>query len=301
MNSITLLAVCLCAGMLLRRTGRFPDSTPKVLNGYVIHLALPALALLHVHRLTIRPDLLLTGLMSWIVFAAAYLFFRFLERRRMFDRPTTAALILVAGLGNTSFVGLPMIEAWYGKEMLGVGVIADQIGTFPALTTLGILVAARYASGGVSRKETIRKILLFPPFQALILALVTKPLAYPEWMTTILVKLGDTVTPLALVSVGYQLRLSQMGGELKGLSIGLAYKLILAPALIALLYLGILGVRGEIIQVTVFEAAMAPMITAGIVAVDHDFNPRLVALLLGVGIPVSFLTLPLWWYLLRAF
>lgn len=301
MNSIILLAVCLGAGMLLRRTGRFPDSTPKVLNGYVIHIALPALALQHVHRLQIRPDLFLTALMSWIVFGAGYLFFRTFERRGTFDRSTTAALILVAGLGNTSFVGLPMIEAYYGKEMLGVGVIADQLGTFPALTVLGILVAARYSSGGVTTGETIRKILLFPPFQALVLALVTKPLPYPEWLTVILGKLGDTVTPLALVSVGYQLRFAQMGGELKGLSTGLLYKLILAPALISFIYLGILGVRGEVIQVTVFEAAMAPMITAGIVAVDHDFNPRLVALLLGIGIPVSFLTLPLWWYLLRSF
>lgn len=301
MNSIILLAVCLAAGMLLRRTGRFPDTTPRVLNGYVIHLALPALALHHVHRLHIRSDLLLTGMMSWIVFGGGYLSFRFLEKRGVLDPRTTAALILVAGLGNTSFVGLPMIEAYYGTDLLGVGVIADQLGTFPALTVLGIMVAARYSTGEATISETFRKILLFPPFQALVLALVTKPFHYPEWFTAILSKLGETVTPLALVSVGYQLRFADVRGEMKPLSIGLLYKLILAPALITLLYVGIFGARGEVIQVTIFEAAMAPMITAGIVAVDHDFNPRLVALLLGIGIPVSFLTLPLWWSILRVF
>lgn len=52
-------------------------------------------------------------------------------------------------------------------------------------------------------------------------------------------------------------------------------------------------------QVTLFEAAMAPMISAGIIAVDHRLNPPLVALMVGIGIPLSFVTLPVWWWLLR--
>jgi predicted permease len=40
------------------------------------------------------------------------------------------------------------------------------------------------------------------------------------------------------------------------------------------------------------------MITAGIVAVEHDLEPQLVALLLGIGIPLSFFSLWGWWHLL---
>jgi len=43
---------------------------------------------------------------------------------------------------------------------------------------------------------------------------------------------------------------------------------------------------------------MPPMITAGIIAVEHDLEPELVALMVGVGIPLSFLTLAGWWWLL---
>jgi len=71
--------------------------------------------------------------------------------------------------------------------------------------------------------------------------------------------------------------------------------------LIAAIYLGLLGLRGTAIQVTIFEAAMAPMITAGIIAMDHDLDPPLVTMMLGIGIPLSFATLPLWAMLLRAF
>ncbi len=51
-------------------------------------------------------------------------------------------------------------------------------------------------------------------------------------------------------------------------------------------------------RVTVFESAMAPMIGASIVAMDHDLDPPLLTLMLGVGVALSFLTLPVWWYLL---
>jgi predicted permease len=45
---------------------------------------------------------------------------------------------------------------------------------------------------------------------------------------------------------------------------------------------------------------MAPQIGAAIVAVDHDLDPPLVTLMVGLGIPLSFLTLPLWWHILKS-
>jgi hypothetical protein len=44
--------------------------------------------------------------------------------------------------------------------------------------------------------------------------------------------------------------------------------------------------------ITIFEAAMAGQIGAAIVAVDHESNPALVTLMVGIGMPPSFLALP---------
>ena len=294
MANIILLALCLLAGIGLRRNGRFPAATPAALNGFVIHISLPALAILHIHNLRIDPSLGLTAAMPWLLFGGAWALFAIAGKALNLERRRIGALVLVAGLGNTSFVGLPMIEAYYGREQLGIGIIADQLGTFMTLSTLGIMAATLYSSGSISPRQMVRKIALFPPFQALVLALLLKPLAFPAWAVVILQKLGDTLTPLALFSVGFQLHFGGLRAVLRPLTAGLAYKLFLGPALIYLLYVTLLGATGVATQVTVFEAAMAPMITAGIIAVDHDLEPPLVAMLVGIGIPLSFVTLHLW-------
>lgn len=299
MSNIVLLVVCLLAGIGLRKTGRFSDYMPQSLNGFIIYISLPALALFHIHDLKMSGSLVYTGLMAWVLFGLGVLFFYAVGKWFRLERPTVGALILIGGLGNTSFVGLPMIEAYYGKSLLGVGIVADLMGSFFVLSTLGIFVATTYSSGAVDARKIAQKVLTFPPFLALVVAFLSKPVPFPGWLDYVLVQLGGTLTPLALVSVGFQLRLSQIKGEIKPLSLGLFYKMILGPVLVALIFVELLGGHGITMQVTIFEAAMGPMISAGIVAVEHKLNPTLVSLMLGIGIPLSFLTLPGWYWLLQ--
>jgi malate permease and related proteins len=299
MPNLILLIACFLLGALLRRLGRLPDATPSVLNAFIINVSLPALTLLYVHELPLDRSLAYPTAMAWVLFGLGMIFFVTLGRAAGWSRGTVGGLILVGSLANTSFLGLPMIETFYGKEHLGLGILIDQLGTYMVLSTLGILIAVTYAAGAVSPAAIARKILRFPPFQAVLLALALKPLDYPGGLEVVLGKLGGTLAPLALVSVGYQLRLAELRGRFAALSAGLAFKLVMGPALVLALFAGALGAGGPHIQVTIFEAAMAPQIGASIVALEHKLDPPLVTLMVGIGIPLSFLTLPLWWYVLQ--
>jgi predicted permease len=53
------------------------------------------------------------------------------------------------------------------------------------------------------------------------------------------------------------------------------------------------------IEVSIMEAAMAPMITASILASTHGLKPRLSSMMIGYGIPLSFITLTVWYFILR--
>lgn len=299
MNNLILLVTCFIAGILLRRSGRMQEHAPATLNSFIIHVSLPALTLLYLHELKLTADMGFIAAMAWIHFALAAGFFWLAGKWLALPRPTVGALMLTGGLGNTSFLGLPMIEAYYGKEAIVTGLIADQLGTFLVLSILGITVAGLYSSGAPSARIILRRIALFPPFIAMIIALALIPVTYPEWFTLLLKRLGDTLAPLALLSVGLQLKLGHIAGNGSSLGIGLLFKLILAPLAIFLLYVPLLGASGQAIQVTLFEAAMPPMITAAIVASEHDLDPPLANLMVAVGLILSFFTLAGWWWVMR--
>jgi predicted permease len=277
-----------------------PDNAPATLNSFIIHISLPALTLLYIHELHFSGDIVLTAVMPWLIFMLSAGFFWLAGKWLHLSRATTGALIMLGGLGNTSFVGVPMVEAFYGHAGIPTAIVADQLGSFFVLSVLGITVAGIYSSGRPTAAEIAKRIVLFPPFIALVIALLLIPIEYADWFTVILKRLSDTLAPLALFSVGMQLRLGHIAEHKRNLALGLLFKLALAPLAIYLLYVQVLGAHGQVMQVTLFEAAMPPMIAGAIVANQHDLDPPLVNLLVAVGIVLSFITLSGWWYLLRA-
>jgi predicted permease len=188
-----------------------------------------------------------------------------------------------------------MIDSFYGTTGMPVGIIIDQLGTYLVLSTIGIFTICTYSQASVSRPEMIRRIITFPPLIALVAAVTLMPFDYPALMTSVLSRLGNTLAPLALVSVGLQLNLAAMRGNGALMAMGLCYKLVMAPILIALVYVGLIGLHGQTTKITLFESAMAPQIGGAIVAIQYGLNAQLISLMVGIGTLLSFVTLPLWW------
>jgi hypothetical protein len=297
MSAMLLLLLCLVAGAVLRNTGRLSEAAPATLNAYVINLALPALALAHLHRTELTSGLLASAAGAWLMLGVAAVFFSYAARRMNLGPAATGALILTGGLANTSFVGLPMIEAWIGREGLPYGIVIDQLGSYLALSTFGLLVAARYGGQAIHWSVMWRRIVTFPPLIAVVLALALRPFAFPATLDDALVRLGSTVAPVALLAVGCQLRLGELWPNRGALALGLGYKLVLGPLLVAAACLAFMdaGPTNDLARtVVVFEAAMGPMIGAAVVANHYKLDSALTSLMVGVGIPLSLLAAPLW-------
>lgn len=298
MANIALLALCFAAGWLARRSGRFPSETPAVLGAWVMWLALPALVVGTIHGIAFRPELLLGALSLWVVFSLAA-GATLLAVRLGADRKVAGALGLTAGLGNTAFVGLPLLEALGGREAMRLGLVVDQLGSFLVLSFLALPFAAHLKGGRTSALALAKRVAAFPPFVALVVALITRPFEYPPVLDAVLHRLADTLSPIALASIGYQLRVAALRRSLMPLLAGLFYKMILAPLLVVSLLWALAPRLGLLERVAVTQAAMAPMVTAAILAAEHEFDAELAALMVGLGVPLSFVSVPLLWALLE--
>ena len=290
-------------GVALRYVKAFPANSYAALNQFVIHISLPALALYYIPKIEINAQLLFPLGIAWIGFVLSYLFFTILGSIFGWSRKLTGCLILMGGLGNTSFVGFPVIEALYGKPGLQTAIIVDQPGSFMVMATLGIIVAALYSRGTPNPKTIIFKIITFPPFIAFFIAVAMNILKFdfiPD-LQSVFQKLGNTVTPIALVAVGLQLKFDKRSKHYHFLVLGLFFKLMITPAFFYILYKLIFNQNSLQIDVSIMEAAMAPMITASVLATSYGLKPKLSTMMIGIGIPLSFLTLAFWYWILIAF
>lgn len=262
----------------------------------MINVALPAAALRDVHGVTVDADWLLAGLSPWLGVLLAVALLVPLARRLHWTRQRTGALLLVAGWGNTSFVGLPMVAAYAGSQWLGLVLFIDLFGSYLSLSILGIAIATLCAKERYSAGRVLLRIVTFPPLIAIVLALAVNDQARPAWLDGILENLAATLTPLALAAVGYAIRIDRLKGRLAPLGVALGFRLAIAPAALLALF-AVMGVLADpASRVTVLEMAMPPMLGASIIAIDHELEPDLVALVIGIGIPLSMLTAPLWWW-----
>jgi hypothetical protein len=127
-----------------------------------------------------------------------------------------------------------------------------------------------------------------------VLAFALRAVAFPPFLTSLLEKLASLVVPLALLAVGWQLRLDARGlrEHASPLALGLGVRLVVAPLVVYLVVQRALGVTGLVGDVAVAEAAMAPMITGALLAMESELAPRLATLMVGVGVPLSLLTVP---------
>jgi len=298
LTNFIIIAVSFLAGMAFKRFRIFPVTTPDVLNQYIIYIPLPAITLYYIQKLELDAGMLYPVVTPWLVFVIAFMLFYALYRMQLLEKKTAGALTLLCGLGNTSFLGFPMVEMFYGKEGLQTAVLCDQPGSFTVLSTIGIATAVFYSSGKTGFGAVFKRMFTFPPFVFFVAALFLRGVAFPGWLDISLLQLGGTLTPAALVSVGFQLNFSHISSNIRTILLGLVYKLAAAPALFYLLYIVVQNGDSQVIKITILEAAMAPMITAGVIASKYDLKPSLVSGLLGLGIPLSFVTVYIWYLLL---
>src|SRR6185369_12213613 len=278
-SALFLVCSLLFAGYLTRRLGRLPDNAAEVLNRFVIDICVPATVLRLVPKMSVSPALAVLIVVPWAMAGLAYLSARLAQRLLALDESNTTALFLATALANTSFLGFPLCSGLLGESSLPFAAVYDQLGSFLILSTVAPLALGKVSGGArATPSELARRVLFFPPFIALLVALL--PLPHPAALEPVLTAAAAPLVPLAMFALG------------------LGLKLLLFPCIGWALARG-LGAQGMLFKVAVLESAMPTMITAGALMMAHGVAIELAAAFVSWGLLLSLITVPVWSLLVR--
>ncbi|OCL95688.1 AEC family transporter [Aliarcobacter thereius] len=289
MENILLILFALFLGYMLNRLNIMHKDGSIALNKFVLYVSYPAIVLLQTPKINFSFDLMIPVLIAWIVMTLSAVLILFLSKLFNFTKEVTGSLMLVAVLTNSSFLGIPLIETYMpDKDFMPYLLVYDQLGTFLAFAIYGTFIVSIYTSKTkITFKLITIKVITFPPFLCLIIALFFVGVEFHPTITKVLEAFAITTVPVALVAAGLQMQLKLPKDDIKPFSIALIIKLVFAP-IVAIIICKIFGWEGLASDVSILEASMAPMITAGAIAAMAGLAPRLSYAIIGYGILISF-------------
>ena len=291
MENIVLVLFSLFLGYILNRFGIIQKDGAIALNKFVLYVSFPAIVLLQTPKINFSLELMIPAIVAWIVMTLSAFLILFLSKIFNFSKEVTGALMLVAILTNSSFLGIPMLSTYLvGLDFMPYLLIYDQFGTFLAFAVYGTFIVSIHTSKTkITFKLITIKVLTFPPFLCLIIALFFVGVEFHPTIVKVLEVFAITTVPVALVAAGLQLQLILPKEDIKPFSVALLVKLIFAP-IVAIIVCKIFGWNNQASMVSIMEASMAPMITAGAIASMAGLAPRLSSAIVGYGILISFVT-----------
>src|SRR5699024_4272869 len=101
----------------------------------------------------------------------------------------------------------------------------------------------------IKAKFILKRLFTFPPFLGCIAALGLAPFIDFSPTEPFFSMIADTVAPMALFSIGLQLKFRGWKKLMAPISVSMLYKLLLAPALVVIMAL-IVGIKGDIPKIT---------------------------------------------------
>jgi len=310
MQTIFIIVGVFLLGLVVRKFIDQPASLVKWINKFIIYFAMPSIILLKVPQLEISLDMVVPAIAAWSWLLFSCLAVIAFSRWQAWPKTIEGAMLLLVALGNTSFLGYPMVLAFFGDAVLAYAIIYDQVGGFLILCTFGLVVIALYsqsdenhslaeggpASSGASSRinvlDILKRVASFPPFIALILALVAPVEGIVEMASGTMQLLGNLLMPGALFVLGVQFQPRLLPEHKFPIAVAVSLKMIVGP-LFALAVVLILGAGSDVRIATVFEAGMPSQITPGLMAIHAGIAPRFVATLLGYSTVFAFISLPI--------
>lgn len=263
------------------------------LDHAVISVLVPALIIARLPDLSMGADLVVPVATAWACLGLAAVTIVAAGRRYGWSRRTVGALLLVTPLGNTTFLGLAMVSSLLGSAELARAVAFDQMGTGLGLSIYGSAIAAHWGHGEGGWRPALDRLVRFPPFLAVLVSFAVRLVELPAGLDDALGQVGRLVAPVAMFALGIRFRVVATTHARQAAIWCLSTKMVVLPLAVLAAAIVAGGRSDPAWRASVLEAGMPPMVTAGVVAARAGLDEELASTVVGVGLVVAMVTIPL--------
>lgn len=290
---LAVVLTCFAVGLVLQRVAPRTRGLVEWIDHAVISVTVPALIVVKLPHLSMGADLVVPVAAAWGCLALAAVVIAGAGRRFGWSRATVGALLLVTPLGNTTFLGLAMVSSLLGSAALGRALAFDQIGTGLGLSIYGSVIAAHWGHGEGGWGPVFNRLMRFPPFLAVLVSFAVRIVELPVGLDHALGQVGRLVAPLAMFALGLRFRVVATAHARQAAIWCLSTKMVLLPLTVLAVAVVAGGRSDPAWRASVLEAGMPPMVTAGVVAARAGLDEELATTVVGVGLLLALVTIPL--------
>jgi predicted permease len=322
-----LVGVLLSLG--LTRTGKtirnqpVQELLPDVLARVLYLVGIPIGVANFIRKAEFNPSVWLSPVIAWsAVLLAIFLSWHFLKGSST-PRPksTKASFVLLSYLGNTSYLGFPVILLLpqLGPQYFSSAVLYDILGTLVAGYGLGVFIAGqasrpssegnsstgnRVSESGLTMTTTqhgslaavldsLTEVAKNPTFYAFFIGLYLKTLTIPDWLVSGLGAIAWSSIMIALIVMG--MRIQQLSSKLN-LKLAIQpvlIKTILVPLVLAAALTGF-GFEGPQRLVLILQSAMPCGFVSLVLAENYGLDVELTVASILLSCIVFAFMLPVW-------
>ena len=308
----------LCGGVLLGIVASFVLSLPRLQRGvnrplqhqvpaylgqFLFWVGVPGSLIHFLRQADLSGGVWVAPFMAWITFAIAlglaWLWLQLSTQVR--SAPAKGAFLLSAMVGNTGYIGYPVILLLpqLGTTYFGWAVFYDLLGTVFAAYGLGAMIGAYYGSNKLAARsrapwqQSVIALAKAPTIPAFLFGLALRSVALPHWLDRSLQGFAWSMVILSLVLMGMQLQQLRSWRQVPPALQATVIRLAIAPALVGLL-LTLVGITGAPRLVIVLQAGMPSAFAMLVLAETFHLDRNLAVTSVGVSSALLLLTLPLW-------
>lgn len=305
LNIVLPVFAIVATGYFCGRRGLLGDDSSRALNSFVYWVALPALlfrAMATVDVARVFDPAFLTGFCAAIL--GIWAFSLALARLAFGRSMAEAALHGMNGVyGNSGYMGIPLAIAAYGQAAALPAIVATVVNTV-LVVGLAILLIEVGANRGVGTGRVLARVsgalvrnpMLVAPALGLVWAASGWPLPAPLSAFTSI--LGAAAGPCALFAIGLFLVGKPLREGLGEVGVMTATKLLLQPALTALLVFAVLPTEPLWATVAVLMAAMPTGAGSFVLAQNYGIYVQRTSSVILIGTVLSIATISLFFLLL---